>query len=397
MLDFIEPNSSKPMVHLVKFLWPFYVFGKYGRLKIELLPGVNEAFNRLHSKTVVICPNHSSSQDPDVLFGISRLVKENFQYLAAREIFGSSHGGKCWCLQKLGCFSIERGEADIHAVKAVHEVLLQDKAKLVIFPEGEVSHQNDHLMHLGNGAERIALNSLREAKKRGLNHQVYILPLSLHYEFSKDISVHINKALDQIEKALGISGGANNRWRTRIKNCLIALLASRLGYSDNNDLEQKLADYREKTILEASSFLKLELPDNLDQLSKLHLLKNRIAEIRWGQGKDYFSQENKIQFFKLRMATELYGIGEHSFTHELSKEEAAELLYVIEYEIFHKHSIKNPDMVKVSVAPEIEVGQYLILFEKNRETAVQSLRRNLKQSLEECHKKMLTESETCLV
>lgn len=385
MLHFIEPRMSNGLVAFLKLVYPLYAIAMYRKLEIRLQPEVKETFKRLRPETVIICPNHSSLQDPDVLFGIARLVGENFYFLTARELFGSNDSQRQKFLQKVGCFSIERGEPDMQAVRAVHKLLLSLKKKLVIFPEGEVSHQNDYLMSLGNGAERIALNALREAQKRNPQHKIYILPLSLKYSYSKDQTRFISALINKLERELKIENKKNVSSDKRINQCFYKLICVD---PDSTDLDSALFLFREKAINDAALFLGIELSGDLDQLSKLHLLRNKLAELRWGAGGDHVTKETRHHFHQLKLSTELIGVGNHTFDHKLTQEEAAELLNVLEFELCKGQSLPFPDIVKIGAAPEIEVNKYFNLFEKDKEKAVSSLRHKLTDSLNECHRSL---------
>lgn len=382
MLEFIEPKMSNGLIAFLKLVYPLYVFGRYGKLELNLQPEVKEAFKRLCSETVIVCPNHSSIQDPDVLFGIARIVGENFYFLTARELFGSNQSQRQKFLQRVGCFSIERGEPDMQAVRAVHKLLLSLHKKLVIFPEGEVSHQNDYLMSLGNGAERIALTAIREAHKRNPQHKIFILPLSLKYSYSKDQSSLILILIKKLESNLKIENDKETSVDKRIKRCFYKLIDASI---EKADLDSALFIFREKAIDDAANFLGVDLCEDLDQLSKLHLLRNKLAELRWGAGGDHITKETRDKFHRLKLATELIGIGNHTFDHKLKQEEVAELLNILELELCKGQSLPFPDIVKVGVAPEIEVNGYFDLFEKNKEKAVSSLRHKLTESLNQSH------------
>lgn len=81
---------------------------------------------------VVICPNHSTIGDPFyVAFGFGR--KYPMRAIAKMAILKLPFIG--WILGKAGVFGVDRGSADVKAVKTSLRYL-KEGSKLLIFPEG---------------------------------------------------------------------------------------------------------------------------------------------------------------------------------------------------------------------------------------------------------------------
>jgi len=369
-------------------LWPLYIRFSFGRLHIELSDEVEETFNRLKSKTVVICPNHSHKLDPDVMFGLSRLVKQNFNFLAAREVFGAYRSTRYRWMQKLGCFSIERGAADIQSIKAIHEVLTHDENKLVIFPEGEVSHQNDYLMNLEDGVERMALTACKQLRKDDPQKTLYILPVILKYRFSKNIWGEILKNLSRVEANLESSPAPETSVSQRLRNCLLKgldRLESRHNVTKSaSDLAERLSNLRERLIDISKEYLKVELSGNLGQVSQLHILRNSFAFNQFHDGSNLeLSPDDRLHYEELRLATHTVAIGEHSFKENLTQENAAELVNLLEEAIFGKITLPLPDIAEIGVAKEIDVSDYLKEFEEKKAKGVQALKVELSNRMKD--------------
>ena len=80
----------------------------------------------------VICPNHTSASDPFfVVFACGR--KHIMRAMAKKEVMKIPVAG--WLLGKTGVFGVDRGAADISAVKTALRVL-KEGYKLLMFPEG---------------------------------------------------------------------------------------------------------------------------------------------------------------------------------------------------------------------------------------------------------------------
>lgn len=88
---------------------------------------------------VVICPNHTSIGDPfyaAFAFG----WKFPMRAIAKIEIMRVPFVG--WILGKAGVFGIDRGHADMKAIKTALKVL-KDGNKLLLFPEGTRVHEGE--------------------------------------------------------------------------------------------------------------------------------------------------------------------------------------------------------------------------------------------------------------
>lgn len=80
----------------------------------------------------LICPNHTKASDPFfVLYAFKR--KHIMRAMAKAEVMRVPVVG--WLLRKAGVFGVDRGSADINAVKTALRVL-KDGYKLLMFPEG---------------------------------------------------------------------------------------------------------------------------------------------------------------------------------------------------------------------------------------------------------------------
>lgn len=90
---------------------------------------------------VVICPNHTSWVDPFyVVFAFGR--KYPLRAIAKIQIMRVPIVG--WVLDKAGVFGVDRGAADIKAVKTALKTL-KDGNRLLIFPEGTRVHEGEEV------------------------------------------------------------------------------------------------------------------------------------------------------------------------------------------------------------------------------------------------------------
>src|SRR5581483_3921566 len=89
------------------------------KLEVRLSARCLDWLYKLRGTHCVLMVNHSDREDPTVTFEISRQAKENFIYLAARELFDENLGFRGWVMQRCGAYSVIRGKtADSTSAKA---------------------------------------------------------------------------------------------------------------------------------------------------------------------------------------------------------------------------------------------------------------------------------------
>ena len=116
-------NTDRFYGMLYAVIWPFFnLFHPVKAIGRENIP----------EGSALICPNHTKASDPFfVLFAFRR--KHIMRAMAKAEIMRVPVIG--WLLGKAGVFGVERGSADINAVKTALRVL-KEGYKLLMFPEG---------------------------------------------------------------------------------------------------------------------------------------------------------------------------------------------------------------------------------------------------------------------
>jgi len=136
------------------------------------------------------------------MFLLSARLGVPFYYLAAYEQFQDKV--QRWFYQRLGAYSIRRGLADRPSI-AYTIGLMQRDCRLVIFPEGGCSFQNDTIMPFRAGGVQMALQAMTRQVKKGKKVQdFYVVPISLKYRYTEDMTGAIAQALNQLEQALDL-------------------------------------------------------------------------------------------------------------------------------------------------------------------------------------------------
>lgn len=101
---------------------------------------------------VILAGNHISNMDPPL---VGSAVKRKTWYMAKKELFANRWIN--WYLRNLGAFPVDRGKADLEAIRTSIKVI-KDGGALVIFPEG-TRHQQGSLGKAQSGVVMIALRT----------------------------------------------------------------------------------------------------------------------------------------------------------------------------------------------------------------------------------------------
>src|SRR4051812_33370726 len=132
---FVPPVENPGMRRLAGFLLPTLAHALY-RIENVRLPDEDKArLEGLGPGRAIVSPNHPSWHDTVVMLWISRILRQPFNSLAAREILDGWTGR---ILNQLGAYSVIRGTADRESLRTTRRLLAELDRKVVIFPEGEI-------------------------------------------------------------------------------------------------------------------------------------------------------------------------------------------------------------------------------------------------------------------
>ncbi|MBD2103436.1 1-acyl-sn-glycerol-3-phosphate acyltransferase [Leptolyngbya sp. FACHB-261] len=202
MTDFYPPRLDPLFVRLCQSVAPWLGHWQY-RMDLQVDQACLDRLNHVRDHRLLLLPNHPTYHDWIAVFLLSARVGEVFHYMAAHERFKGSEGR---FLQRMGAYSIKRGLADRTSVAYTMELLMQPACRLVIFPEGGCSFQNDTVMPFRAGAVQIALQAMSKLVKRGEPlPDLYTVPISLKYRYTSDMGQAIHNTLSRLEQALQIT------------------------------------------------------------------------------------------------------------------------------------------------------------------------------------------------
>jgi len=86
--QFRPPKNNSLFIKLVQYVIEPIMLPLIPKISsIEIGAGDLALLKTLKGKRVILTPNHAEMTEPYVIFALSRMVREEFNYLTAREVF----------------------------------------------------------------------------------------------------------------------------------------------------------------------------------------------------------------------------------------------------------------------------------------------------------------------
>lgn len=402
MLDFRPPLDGPVLLNFVKAAMPAYMRVRMKGLSIKPVDGAVERFKVTAKQRAMICPNHSNRHDPQAMFAFSNAVGEDFNFVAAREVFDYDDGKNGWWLQHLGAYSVVRGAPDRESFKMTRKILAEGKKKLVLFPEGEISRQNDTLMPLETGAAQLTFWGVEElAKSHGSDNgslpPIYVIPVALKYTYPTDIRPALWQTLSMLEEKVGITHADTESFHERLKNIsgkLMTTLEREYEFKpkEGASVTERLHELRTHVLQGVASQVKVTLQENGKQLDWVRQIRNKLDDYIYSDEHLETEYERKIHDEKTAKIKGFYrdmdrvvnfiAIYEQYFTESNTQERFADVLDRLESEILgHEPSIKGQRTVLVDVGEAIDMTKLYADYKQNKKGTINKVTEQLAQQI----------------
>jgi 1-acyl-sn-glycerol-3-phosphate acyltransferase len=401
MLDFRPPLDSPALIKLVKVAMPLYMKYALADTRVELVPGARERFQKVAGQRGMVCPNHSHRHDPEVMFNVSKLVGEDFNFVAAREVFDWNDGMNGWWLQHMGAFSVVRGAADKESFKTSRKIIAEGKKKLVLFPEGEISQQNDKLMALESGAAQLCFWAIEEQLKRSIGgdskEDVYLIPVALKYTFISDVRPALLSALRDLERRLNLSVSPSQSAYERLRAVseqLLAILEAEYGQKPAPEakLNERVTELRGRILKRIASQLQVELSPTASQLSCVRVLRNAMDDFIYVDEAPQSEYQRKVHDEKAALVRGMYrdldrvvnfiSIYEGYFRESSTQERFADILDRLESEILGgAPTLKGARRVFADIAEPINMTELYSGYKISKRATINAVMERLAKSI----------------
>jgi len=392
VLDFRPPKDTPALIGLAKLFLPVILKVDLQGMRIEVIGDGLERFRSLRGKRTIVCPNHPNRHDPQVMFAFSKLAGEDFNFLAAREVFDYDNGWNGFWLQHLGCYSVVRGAPDRESFKTTKSLLVAGKKKLVIFPEGEISRQNDTLMPLECGVPTLAFWALDELQKTDAGANVFLMPVATKYTYRESIRDELERSIYKLEERLGLSTNVQDSLYRRFRSIAQALLQAlekeyNVKPGAQATLNDRIVGLRSTILKNIAAYLQVELPLGLSTLDCVRVLRNHLDDFIYNDENDLSAYQRKIHDEKAEKVKGIYrdldrvvnfiSIYDGYLKERLTQERFADVIDRFEVEVFGRNTIKGPRLVLIDIGRPISLIEQYPSYKTNKKAVLQKLTEEL--------------------
>jgi len=281
-MKFVAPRPNRLVIGLTRWLLPLALRWRQV-VKVECSEEDLRRLRALRGERVALFPNHPSNTDAAIIHHLSKLARQPFYYLCAREVFDRLLGCWGWLLRRVGVYSIVRGTPDRQSFKMTRELLTRPAAKVVIFPEGEVYSQNDSLLPFHSGVTQLLFWAQDDLLRQGKQEPIYVLPVAIKYKFVEEMGPAFLAALARLERALGLPDGRADEPYARLRRIGETVVEKlEVEYAAPKDeqanLETRIVRLKEALVDRVAGALRVRpragaLPDKMRQLiNALHMV-----------------------------------------------------------------------------------------------------------------------------
>jgi 1-acyl-sn-glycerol-3-phosphate acyltransferase len=318
-----------------------------------------------NARLVYIC-NHPTLEDGVAIFGFSARVGQWFHYIVARESFKGLQGK---FLQAIGCYSIRRGLGDRSSITQTLNLLKVPKSRLVIFPEGGCSYQNDTVMPFRSGAIQMPLQVMAQLAKLDPLSDLYLVPISLKYRYTRSMQSDIETALHGLETHLHLSPKGLPSTYDRLRQVSQAILL-RL------ETEYGLRDH---AIATCEQKLGIEPVANLPLRERVYRVQAMLETDESGTPKDERFYWTTVRLLNFDAIYDGY-VAENP-----TPERFLDTLMRLEREVYQHEQIKPKAYRKASikVGEPINLKDYVAAYQKDKSSTVEQLTQTLQMAVQD--------------
>ncbi len=396
-----KPFTFRPPKNNRLFIW---VVKRVAGIMLRRVPKIVEVdvkeedlrrLRELKNHRVVLTPNHSGEKEPYILFYLSKILREEFYYLTAKEVF-ERNILEGWLIQRLGAYSIIRGAVDRHSFRMTRQLLGEGKGWLVIFPEGTACGQNDTVMPFHQGTAQFAFWAYEDLAKEGELPPIYFVPIAIIYVYLRDMHREIDRSLRRLEReVLPASSLQPSNLYHRLRSVGEAVLSA--NEKEHNvrprkeaSLEERIQHMKELIVSRVASALGISPPADRPLLDRIRELLNAIDQLVYHEheGRDYerrlhqiHQQEVRGFFDDVSRVLRFVALHDGYVRETLTAERFLDVLALLEHEVFGRRRNWGPKKALVKVGEPLNLIQYYQRYKNDKRGTLQEVTAALESSV----------------
>lgn len=405
---FFPPKLSRWVSRVVKQTAWLNIGRKLKVTDVEISDEDMATLRGLKGSRCMLMPSHSGGFEPYLVVYLSKLLRDDYYYIAAIEAFQRS-AIIAWIMQHMGCYSVIRGAADRPSVQMTRRILAEGNRWLVVFPEGQTVWQNDTVIPFQEGVTQLAFKALEDAIKASEDSDLTCIPMAIKYVYSKPMDREIGESLHRLESQLfeGTPPATASAYE-RLRNIGEAVLAAN---EHRHGMKADPAALFDDRIQRMKETIVREIEEHLDIVPRADaLLLDRIRgcfnavdrivsedppETPYGQ---------KLAEERSRAATALYddlwrvlqfvAIYDGYVRESLTVERFMDVLCLLEMEVFNERRIWGPRKAYITVGDIVSLREQFDGYKADKRGAVQKTSLALESSVRQMIEDLSAEHST---
>jgi len=394
MHEFKRPKPNSIVIASCKFILPYWLKMKE-HLSINIRGSKSDLEAFAKSRRAVILLNHPDRQDPFVVAELANKMNEEFYCMAARECFDWDGGWRGWLFQSLGCYSVARGKADFHSIATTEKILKEGQRKLAVFPEAEITADDDTLHDMHKAIFHIILDvqkDLSQGSQTGPAESVVIIPAAIKFTLRCNLYNAVRPALKNIEKNLNLKLKDHPDVFARI-NAVVDAYLSRV--FDSYGLKKPEASFGQlaeiavgEILHKIASRIGVNCDDLLSPTERLYAIRNQAGEnIKASSVALLQKAFHCAGIARPSIASDFERIErllilQRMLQHPSSEIQCCRILDFIESELFGAISPKGRQSCDVMLGLPIEVSSFSDIYAESKEKGVNDLSEYFRQKLQ---------------
>ena len=383
---FVPPRQKPLLTRLLQSISYLVLYWLY-KIRLVVDDGDIARVKAIAERRAVYLPNHSNLDDGLVMFLLSARLGQLFNYVVAYEAFRGFIGK---LMQSIGAYSIRRGIGDRYSIVQTLKILQQPQCKLVIFPEGGCSYQNDTVIPFRSGAVELSFKAMEKiVKQEGTVPNFYLIPTSIKYYYTNAGNEVISHALKRLETALAIEPKEEDlygRLRTVAEQVLTNLETEYRvapstvnGINDRADWNQRIETLRKRMLDYCEEKLEIPQTNQLAGRERVYKIQSVLSSLTDSATETYVDYEH-IHLTTVRLLN-FDAIYDGYIAAKPTPERFFSTIDRLEKEVFRcdRPKFKGWRKAVVKIGEPIDLKDYWQEYRRDRQPVIDSLTRSLQQ------------------
>ena len=382
-------------------------------LKVVDIDIAGEDLERLRSirgKRCLLLPSHSGGFEPYIIVHLSRLLRDDYNYLAAMEAF-QRNPLLGWFMQRMGCYSIVRGTADRASFQMTRRLLAEGKRWLVIFPEGQTVWQNDTVIPFQEGVIQLAFKAYEDVAGSGPSGSLFCVPVSVKYVYLERMDDEIRESLARLESHLLAPGETPPENLTdRLRRVSEAVLAAnevknRVKIEEGAGFDDRIQTMKEFIVCNIERQLGVTPRADQQLIDRIRACFNAADRIAAEppQGTSY---QQKLAVERQVTVRDLYddlwrilqfvAIYEAYVRELMTVERFMDVLCLLEMEVFGKRRMWGPRKAIVRVGEPLDLRDHFAAYKTGKRAVIRKVSLSMESAVRDMLHSLSTEYSTPL-